>query len=54
MELTAHDALRSHLDVELGIDPDQLTNPWHAAWASMASFTVGALLPLAHGHAVLR
>jgi VIT1/CCC1 family predicted Fe2+/Mn2+ transporter len=46
VELTAHDALRSHLDIELGIDPDQLTNPWHAAWASMISFTVGALLPL--------
>jgi vacuolar iron transporter family protein len=46
LELTAHDALRSHLDIELGIDPDQLTNPWHAAWASMAAFTVGALLPL--------
>ncbi len=46
VELTEHDALRSHLDIELGIDPDQLTNPWHAAWASMISFTVGALLPL--------
>jgi vacuolar iron transporter family protein len=46
VELTAHDALRSHLDIELGIDPDQLTNPWHAAWASMISFTSGALLPL--------
>jgi VIT1/CCC1 family predicted Fe2+/Mn2+ transporter len=46
VELTEHDALRSHLDIELGIDPDALTNPWHAAWASMISFTVGALLPL--------
>jgi VIT1/CCC1 family predicted Fe2+/Mn2+ transporter len=45
-ELTAHDALRAHLDIELGIDPDELTNPWHAAWASMLSFTLGALLPL--------
>jgi VIT1/CCC1 family predicted Fe2+/Mn2+ transporter len=32
--------------VELGIDPDELTNPWHAAWASFLAFTVGALLPL--------
>jgi VIT1/CCC1 family predicted Fe2+/Mn2+ transporter len=47
VELTAHDALRSHLDIELGIDPDALTNPWHAAWASMISFTLGAVLPLA-------
>jgi VIT1/CCC1 family predicted Fe2+/Mn2+ transporter len=45
-ELTAHDALAAHAEVELGIDPDDLTNPWHAAWASMVSFTVGAALPL--------
>src|SRR6478609_6259240 len=45
-ELTAHDALRAHAEAELGIDPDDLTNPWHAAFASMAAFTVGALLPL--------
>jgi VIT1/CCC1 family predicted Fe2+/Mn2+ transporter len=45
-ELTGHDALRAHLDIELGIDPDQLTNPWQAARASMVSFTLGALLPL--------
>lgn len=45
-ELTEHDALRAHADIEFGIDPDDLTNPWHAAWASMAAFTLGALLPL--------
>jgi vacuolar iron transporter family protein len=45
-ELTAHDALGAHAEAELGIDPDNLTNPWHAAWASMIAFTVGALLPL--------
>jgi vacuolar iron transporter family protein len=45
-ELTARDALAAHADIELGIDPDDLTNPWHAAWASMISFTVGALIPL--------
>jgi VIT1/CCC1 family predicted Fe2+/Mn2+ transporter len=45
-ELTEHDALGAHADAELGIDPDDLTNPWHAAWASMVAFTVGALLPL--------
>ena len=45
-ELTAHDALGAHAEAELGIDPDDLTNPWHAAWASMVAFTVGALLPL--------
>ena len=45
-ELTDHDALRAHADIEFGIDPDNLTNPWHAAFASMIAFTVGALLPL--------
>ncbi|MGV9561809.1 VIT1/CCC1 transporter family protein [Streptomyces sp. NPDC003480] len=45
-QLTARDALRAHARVELGIDPDALANPWHAAWASCLAFTVGALLPL--------
>jgi VIT1/CCC1 family predicted Fe2+/Mn2+ transporter len=46
IELTEHDALAAHAEVELGIDPDALTNPWQAAIASMVAFTVGALLPL--------
>ncbi len=46
LELTEKDALRAHLDIELGIDPDELTSPWQAAVASMLSFTLGALLPL--------
>lgn len=46
VELTAHDALAAHADVELGIDPDDLTSPWAAAGASMVAFVVGALLPL--------
>ncbi|WP_035842085.1 VIT1/CCC1 transporter family protein [Kitasatospora azatica] len=45
-QLTARDALTAHARVELGIDPEQIVNPWHAAWASCVSFTVGALLPL--------
>lgn len=45
-QLTAHDALGAHADVELGIDPDELTSPWQAAWASLVAFSVGALLPL--------
>lgn len=44
--LTRKDALGAHAEVELGIDPDDISSPWHAAWASMLSFTVGALLPL--------
>lgn len=45
-ELTAKDALQAHAEVELGIDPDELTSPWQAAWASLISFSIGALLPL--------
>jgi vacuolar iron transporter family protein len=46
LQLTAHDALAAHAEVELQIDPESLTSPWHAAFASMGSFVVGALLPL--------
>lgn len=45
-ELTDHDAFAAHAEVELGIDPDDLTNPWQAALSSALSFTIGALLPL--------
>jgi VIT1/CCC1 family predicted Fe2+/Mn2+ transporter len=46
VELTEHDALAAHAEAELGIDPQERTNPLQAAWSSMISFTVGALLPL--------
>lgn len=45
-ELTAHDALTAHLDIELGIDRDDIANPWAAALASAVAFTAGAVLPL--------
>ncbi len=45
VELTAHDAFAAHVDAELGFDPDDRSNPWHAAAASAAAFTIGALLP---------
>jgi len=45
-ELTKHDAFAAHADAELGIDPDALTNPWHAGLASAVSFTSGAIIPL--------
>ncbi len=45
-ELTEHDALAAHADIEFGIDAENLTNAWHAAFASMIAFTIGALLPL--------
>ena len=46
VQLTAHDALAAHAEVELGIDPYERSKPWHAAVSSLISFTVGALLPL--------
>jgi VIT1/CCC1 family predicted Fe2+/Mn2+ transporter len=45
-ELTAHDAFAAHVDAELHIDPDNLTSPVAAAFASAASFTVGAIIPV--------
>ncbi len=45
-ELTTHDVFAAHIDAELHIDPNNLTNPWHAAIASAASFTIGAIIPL--------
>ena len=45
-QLTEHDALAAHAEVELGIDPEALTSPWAAAWSSLIAFAIGALLPL--------
>ncbi len=45
-ELTGHDPLVAHAEVELGFDPFELTNPWQAALSSALSFGLGALLPL--------
>ncbi|WP_017934295.1 VIT1/CCC1 transporter family protein [Nocardioides sp. Iso805N] len=45
-ELTEWNALRVHSYLEFGIDLDDVTNPWSAAFASMVAFTTGALLPM--------
>jgi VIT1/CCC1 family predicted Fe2+/Mn2+ transporter len=45
-QLTEHDALGAHAEAELGIDPNDISSPWTAAFASMLSFILGALLPL--------
>ncbi len=45
-ELTARDPIAAHVDAELNIDPNELTNPWHAALASGAAFLAGAAIPL--------
>ena len=39
-------ALQIHAQEELGVDPNQLPSPWTAAFSSLASFSIGAFLPL--------
>lgn len=46
IELTAKDALGTHIRDELGINEISQANPIQAALASGASFTVGGVLPL--------
>ena len=47
-EISAHPekALAVHTLEELGVDSDELPSPFVAAGASLASFAVGALIPL--------
>lgn len=45
-EMTAHDALGAHADLELGIDQHDLASPWAAAASSLFSFSLGAVIPL--------
>ena len=45
-ELSKKDVFAAHAHAELNIDPNNLTNPWHAAFASAGSFLLGAAVPL--------
>ena len=45
-QMSAKDALSVHARAELGIDPEAVTNPWAAAFASLVAFTVGGLIPI--------
>ena len=45
-QLTERDALKAHLSFELGIDHEELANPWIAAGASALAFSGGAIAPL--------
>jgi VIT1/CCC1 family predicted Fe2+/Mn2+ transporter len=47
IELSKNDAFAAHAHAELNIDPNNLTNPWHAAFASAGSFLLGSFVPLA-------
>lgn len=46
IQMAEHDAVEALSCIER-IDPDDLVNPWHAAWASFFSFILGAALPVA-------
>jgi VIT1/CCC1 family predicted Fe2+/Mn2+ transporter len=45
-ELTAHQPLAAHAEVELHLNLEEVANPWAAAFASALSFSMGAMLPL--------
>lgn len=45
-ELTATDPIKAHLEAELKLDEEDLTNPMTAAVASFFSFGLGAAVPL--------
>jgi VIT1/CCC1 family predicted Fe2+/Mn2+ transporter len=49
--LMAHDPLAAHMRDELGHTDEQRARPFQAAWSSLASFAIGAAVPL--GVAVL-
>ena len=46
LELTKHDAFAAHAEAELNIDPNNLTDPWHATYASGLAFLSGAIIPI--------
>lgn len=48
-QLSRHDALSAHARDEIGLTEVASANPVQAAWSSAASFSAGAILPLAAG-----
>jgi VIT1/CCC1 family predicted Fe2+/Mn2+ transporter len=44
--LTYHNPLLAHAEVELGINPEELTSPWQAGSSSALSFAIGARVPV--------
>lgn len=47
--LTENDVIRAHARDELGIDLDELANPWQASIVSAICFSSGAAIPLLAG-----
>lgn len=48
-ELSEDDKLKTHLALELGIDPNELVRPAQAAYSSALAFTAGAIIPVLAG-----
>lgn len=46
LEQHQKDPLSIHAKMHLGIDPNDIVNPWHAGIASFIAFTVGGIAPL--------
>lgn len=46
LQLMAHDALGAHAREELGLSEKLAARPLQAAWASAATFSIGAALPI--------
>ena len=46
VQLHDHDALEAHLRDEIGIDPEDLSNPVQALLASAIAFSLGAIIPI--------
>lgn len=44
-ELSSKDPLKAHLEVEFGLDEDDINSPSQAAIASLISFTLGGAIP---------
>lgn len=45
-QIAERDPLAAHLRLELGLDQEELTNPWAAAFSSAVAFSAGSLLPI--------
>ena len=45
VQLSEKDVIRAHARDELGIDMDELSNPWKASAASAVAFVFGAGQP---------
>lgn len=45
-ELTSHNAVQAHLEIEMNLEEDDLINPLVAAITSLVAFSIGAIIPL--------